>query len=222
MKLVKKKYIYLIDNFFPKSIIAGFTDTTLEGRDVVGDLTKVLEELRINAGIAFMDQTHSSLVNFVDRGGKYRADAIFTIQKEVVLVVKTADCLPLLFYEEKKGYIGVIHLGWRSAKLGILNNINMDFSKGKVLAGVGLRKCCFRTGAEFINYKELEQFLEKRESLYFDPISFSLHSFLYKGVDRDNFVDLNICSFCNSLNFFSFRREKTEKRTLSFIVKLDS
>ena len=136
------------------------------------------------------------------------------------MAVKTADCLPLFFYDEKDGSIGVLHMGWRSAKEGILDNISIDLPSAKVLAGVAMRQCCFEVTDEFRAYRDLSPFVNERaDKLYFDPVGFSRAALTARGMKEESFSDLNICTICNSLNFFSFRRDKTKNRMLSFIIK---
>lgn len=46
-------------------------------------------------------------------------DALYTTKSGEVLVVKTADCMPLFFWSETERLIGVIHSGWKGTELGI-------------------------------------------------------------------------------------------------------
>jgi YfiH family protein len=221
MKLTEKKDHYLIEDLFPGSIVAGFTKTALEGRDVEREIKSVLSaHAGADTKVAFMRQLHSGVVHNIDKEGVYDGDALFTGEKGVALVVKTADCLPLFFYDEKNDSVGVLHLGWRPAKEGILDNIGIDFTSARVLAGVALRQCCFEVTDEFLSFRKLAPFVKKRgEKLYFDPVGFSRSVLAAKGIKEGRFNDLNMCTMCHSSNFFSFRRDKTEKRTLSFIIK---
>lgn len=70
------------------------------------------------------NQTHSS--NFYKvmlaekgRGAKrldtaiVNTDALYTYEPNLVLCSFTADCVPVIFYNEAKGLIGVIHTGWQ-------------------------------------------------------------------------------------------------------------
>ena len=40
-------------------------------------------------------------------------DGLYTFDKGVILGILTADCVPVLFYEEASGLVGAIHSGWR-------------------------------------------------------------------------------------------------------------
>ena len=220
MKLIEKDDFYLIKDFFPSDIVAGFTKTTLLGRDVMGDMRKAFVESGIDFGIAFMRQLHSGDVHFIDEQGVYEGDALFTKRSGLILVVKTADCLPLFLYYDKNDIAGVVHLGWRSAKEGILDNLNIDFGHSRAVAGAALRKCCFQVTDEFLEYDNLRPFIKKKEGhLYYDAVAFAKSMLLGKGLKNIRFRDLDMCTFCDSRNLFSYRRDKTKKRMLSFILK---
>ncbi len=51
-----------------------------------------------------------------------KADAMVTRARGLVLVVLTADCVPVLFADEKAGVIGAAHAGWRGAISGVIEN----------------------------------------------------------------------------------------------------
>ncbi|MBP7280969.1 MAG: polyphenol oxidase family protein [Leptospiraceae bacterium] len=91
------------------------------------ELTTAIKELvakktKIPANKVFvLDQVHGDkfyntkdLVNEVVDG-----DALYTTKPDEVLVVKTADCMPIFFWSEKEKLIGIIHSGWKGTELGI-------------------------------------------------------------------------------------------------------
>ena len=61
--------------------------------------------------IASMEQTHSDVSIEVDTPGIYKTDGLMTNKKKLALVVKTADCMPVIITDEKK--IGIVHIGWK-------------------------------------------------------------------------------------------------------------
>ena len=63
---------------------------------------------------ADMNQTHSDIVLEIDKKGTYEADALITETKNLKLVVKTADCMPVVISDGKK--VGVIHIGWKGVE----------------------------------------------------------------------------------------------------------
>lgn len=73
-------------------------------------------------------QTHSDIVHVVtekDRGAGLFApplpdcDALITNTPGIALVVFTADCTPILFWDTQTGSVGAAHAGWRGTASGI-------------------------------------------------------------------------------------------------------
>ncbi|UCG34919.1 MAG: polyphenol oxidase family protein [Candidatus Omnitrophota bacterium] len=218
MNLAEKEHCYLIEDVFPRNTGAGFTKKDLEG-NLPQDIKTTLSFLSRDVGIGYLKQEHSSRVNVIGKEGLYEGDALFSNRGNLVLVVRTADCLPLYFFSQDLDIMGMVHMGWRSAKEGILDNINYDLSSFKVIAGVGLRSCCYKVGREFLKMRLSKYVIKRNELLYFDPIRFVKETLCRKGLKEESFFDLNICSFCRSREFHSYRRNATIQRTLSFIFQ---
>lgn len=200
------------------SVIFGYTKNHLKG-DVEADMKKALTFTKKDFGVAWMNQEHGPAIITIDSPGRYMCDGLLTRSQGLALVVRTADCMPLILYGEKQGVLGAVHMGWRSAKAGILDNMPFDLSEVICIAGVGMRKCCYEVGMEFLGYGEIKDFLEKRKDLYyFDPIGYAREKLLRRGLKKENFFDQNECSFCSERGFHSYRKTKTPYRTLTFIV----
>jgi len=219
VKLVEHEHCILIENFFSSNIIAGFTKSSL-GRDLPGDIYKAVSFLNQDFSVRYMSQPHSNKINHLDDLEISDSDGLFTKESQEAIVVKTADCLPICFASQELGVVGVIHMGWRSAAKGILDNINYDLKTFKVAFGVGLRRCCYKVGNEFLEYSHFSKYLkQENEQFYFDPIKFAKEELSKRGLRAENFYDLSICSLCSRLPVFSYRRTGTGDRTLSFILK---
>ncbi len=219
MKLLERDNCFLIKDFFDDKIIAGFSKPVFSG-NVEEDLPLILKELTKDFQIAFLHQIHSPIVHKINKPGRYEGDGLMTKKSGLVCVVRTADCLPVFLASKEQGTIGIVHMGWRGAKEGILDNINEDLSAFKALAGVGLRQCCYEVGKDFLTYNGFTEFLKERSGkFYFAPAGFAKKKLIAYGLKDDNFCDLDICSLCSDKDLFSYRRNATEKRTLSFILR---
>lgn len=215
MRITGNKKFYLIEGVFPRNVICGFTGKEITGMDIP-EFFKILKQEFSPEEFACLDQRHSPVVNYVSSRGTYRGDGIFTGRTGLCLLIKTADCLPLYFYGNKKENIGVIHMGWRPAAGGILGNVKPDIDEFSLIAGVGLRKCCFRVGEDFLANKMFLSCLSERgKNRFFDPVKFVRAETKNRGW---SLTDVNICSFCDD-RFYSWRRDRTSCRTLSFILK---
>jgi len=207
------------EDVFPVFVIAGFTSGALKG-DVQSEMPQVLSSLGKGSELAYMKQVHGPDVKLIEEPGVYECDGLFTRESDLALVVRTADCLPLVFYSEKTKAVGVVHMGWRSAAAGILEHIPFDLSSFTCVAGVGLRACCYRVGDDFLENDLMKRFVTRRQkSYYFDPIDFARRNLVRNGLRESNFFDAGDCSFCSGEEFHSHRRTGTTDRTLSFIVR---
>ncbi len=150
----------------------------------------------------------------------YTADAVITDIKEVFLVIQVADCQAVILYDPDKRVIANIHCGWRGSIKNIvgkcLDKLVKEFecSPENIIAGISpsLGPCC----AEFVHYKEeIPESLwayKAADSNYFDFWRMSLDQLLEKGVLKENIENMNICTKCNTDEFYSYRGEKTTGR----------
>ena len=51
------------------------------------------------------------------------ADGLVTSLKQVPLLIFTADCVPIVFYDKKQGVIALAHAGWRGTYGNIAGEI---------------------------------------------------------------------------------------------------
>ena len=80
--------------------------------------------------IASMEQSHSDVSIEVDTTGTYKADGLITNKKKLALVVKTADCMPVIITDEKK--IGIVHIGWKGLENKIFHKTILNFNLSKL------------------------------------------------------------------------------------------
>ncbi|MGL5811138.1 MAG: laccase domain-containing protein, partial [Nocardioides sp.] len=93
----------------------GFTDATrnlAESNPTERDVA--LAELARETGArpVLMEQVHGADVEVVSGPGERpRADGIVTLRAEIALVVRAADCVPVLLADPGRGVIGAAHAG---------------------------------------------------------------------------------------------------------------
>ena len=65
-------------------------------------------------GMCTAVQTHSNNVKFVNEPiQKHKVDGFISRNKNVVLSIKVADCIPIFLHDDKTWLFGLIHSGWR-------------------------------------------------------------------------------------------------------------
>ncbi len=164
-------------------------------------IEEIMEVLQIK-NYAYMKQTHSSRVLEVKEDGVYMADGIFTKEKNLALIVKVADCLPLFFFNDD--IIGVIHAGWRGTVKKITSFIR-NFDNIKYITGPSIRGCCYEVGEEVVKkFREenLGRSVKKMDGKYHIDILEENKSLI------GNLEELNslpLCTMCNSHIFYSYR-----------------
>ena len=140
--------------------------------------------------IFLLHQVHSNKFVFVDKSFKLnkknmKADAVITNQKKLPIAVLTADCVPILLYDDKKDIIAAIHAGWKGSFKGIVKKvINFMLSKGcknnSIIAAIGP---CIRQGnynvredfkKKFIKKDKRNKFFLKRKKIHFILIYLNL------------------------------------------------
>ena len=174
-----------------------------------------LEELKVHIGIkscASMNQTHSNKIISAKKSGTYKSDGIFTLKKNLGLVVKTADCMPI-FLKDKTS-IGAVHIGWRGIKNKIINNALKNFKLSELNISVGphAQSCCYEVKEDVST--DLYQYIDKRKGKDYLNMSQSLRDLSKKfgfGIEVSP-----ICTICDS-SYNSYRENKTSKRQYGFI-----
>ena len=75
--------------------------------------------------IILLNQVHGNKFIFIDKKynnkNKPKADAVITNQRNLPIAVLTADCTPILIYDDKTKMIAAIHAGWKGAFKGIID-----------------------------------------------------------------------------------------------------
>ncbi len=202
------------------------------------NLNFVSKKLQIKEkNLKLMYQTHSNKVSIITKKNlgkkRFHSDAMITTLKGIGIGVLTADCVPILLYENKKRIVGCIHAGWRGAFLGIIENTIKKISKinpnSNIIACVG--PCIGKKNYEIDN-KFYKKFItqSKKNRIYFSPGRtnkklFDLRKFVYEKLKRLNVKidNLKYDTFQDKNNFFSYRRSKKLKeldfgRNISAIV----
>lgn len=74
--------------------------------------------------ISLVEQKHTNDCHIITQiQSEYPiGDAQITNKKNIPLIVRTADCVPVIFIDNEKLIIGIAHAGWRGAISGVIEN----------------------------------------------------------------------------------------------------
>ncbi len=90
---------------------------------VLENRISALKALGLNVDqVARLHQVHSSIVVNAVPGMVLEGDALVTNQKNLALVIESADCYPVLLEDRVAGVIGAAHCGWRGSVGKILES----------------------------------------------------------------------------------------------------
>lgn len=174
-------------------------------------------------------QVHQNAVIIVDPTMKgkgedfYIGDSLATNIRNIGLVIRTADCLPIFLYDKDKEVIGLIHAGWRGLESDIIGAFvarikkiyNINEESLTVAIGPAINKNCYEVGNDVVGslsgiYNYLNEFIEEagRNKCYLDLKLLSKRRLLQAGVREENIEISDLCTHCNSDLFYSFRRDK--------------
>jgi len=187
------------------------------------------------AGVFTVRQVHGSHVAVVERESDLRgprpdADAIVTSCKGLAIGVLTADCVPVLFYDEEAGVIAVAHAGWRGFVAGVLREtikvMTREFGARAVnidaAIGPHIGPCCYEVSEDLIeSFREsgraTEPYFRRNEGIRLDLGRAVTDELITCGLSGESISLPGPCTSCKE-GFYSYRRDGLTGRELSFIM----
>ena len=195
-----------------------------EKENVLKNLDIVSRKIGLNSKDLFlMNQTHSNNVVVINDSNKHikriNSDALITSKKNIAISVLTADCVPVLVYDEVNQIVGTIHAGWRGAFSGIIeNSINEIIRIGKnnkinVAIGPCIGVTNYEVGQEF--YVKFIDESKKNEDFFLptkkNKFLFNLRKYVnskFEKLEINHIENIDFNTFLEKKKFFSFRRSK--------------
>jgi YfiH family protein len=175
--------------------------------------------------VGYCIQTHSDIVWNYD-GKVKQGDSIITDAKNIGLGVFTADCVPVIIYDEINKVIAAVHSGWKGTYEEItyktVKRMESDYgSKAEelqIFIGPHIRECCYEVGSELA-----QKFKEKgyNYEIINEDTKLNLENCIKSqcikaGVSLNKVNSINCCTKCNDkYKFFSYRKNKTAGRLFS-------
>ena len=166
----------------------------------------------------------------ISRSKETSADILMTSLPNVALTIKTADCLPLLFYDPKGNVVAAAHAGWRGTAKGVASK-TVEAMKERygsnpkdffVAIGPSIRQCCYEVDETVYNaFSKKNGFVmaKKKGHWMLDLQEMNRSQLQEKGIFLENIWVSEHCTFCQSTHFYSYRREGEKTgRQWSFIA----
>lgn len=203
------------------------------------DKENLCKELNMNFdNLTNNKQTHSDIVNIIkkeDIGKVKEGDALVTNLKKTPLLVFVADCVPVAIVDPKKEAVALCHAGWRGtySKITQKSIENMEKLYGTnpedlvCVLGPSIGPCCYEVSKDLIEKfntiitnRDEKFYIIKESKYYLDLWKVNELILTSCGVKKENIVNLNICTSCNSDKFHSYRKHNQTAKRLGMILEV--
>jgi len=179
-------------------------------------------------------QTHSADVRIIHSqqeaeqkpgvlGDAEYCDALVSNRPNILLTVKTADCVPVLIGDPRSGAFAAVHAGWRGTSASIvkraIEQLRAEYAARerdlRCAIGPAANVCCYEVGSEVI-----ELFKERfpGSDHLFAPTTANHACIDLQSANRDQLLSTGVlsnriqiaplCTMDRTDLFFSYRREK--------------
>lgn len=196
-------------------------------------------------GLVGSPQFHSSIVRYVtekealegiERENTMASDGFVTDVAGVSLIVRMADCTPILFLgkkEDSSPVVAAVHAGWRGTVSGIGVNavsqmayLGAKTSEIKAAIGQCIHRCHFEVKEDFVeSVRELvgSDFARRHVSasegkLFADMVSMNLELLLESGLREENIDVSPYCTVCDPKTFHSHRATGGKRGTMGAVI----
>jgi YfiH family protein len=178
-----------------------------------------------------MRQLHSDIIHRLEAAPpeKLEGDALMTEVPGLLLVIRTADCLPVLLVDEKNRAVASVHCGWRGTQKRILEKavqaMGRDYgseAKGMLAAlGPCIGPACYEVGPEVREVFGRAGFPphvfaenpSRHGKFTLDLRRANIWLLEGLGVKKANIWTAESCTHCDP-GLLSYRRNKGERRRL--------
>ena len=202
-----------------------FNKNTEEG---LLNLEKIKAHYNLQA-TGYLNQIHSDLIFEFD-GNIKDGDALITDKTKVAIGVFTADCVPVILVDTRKGVIAAIHSGWKGTKALIVSKTIERLQKNygssaediRVYIGPHIGECCYEVSRELVEEFTSEDIYSKIKINNDNNLNLEeciLAQLKEKGVKERNISTTNTCTSCNKqYELYSYRAsENKQGRMFSFV-----
>lgn len=165
-----------------------------------------------------------------------QADGIITRRPGIALMMRFADCVPLLFYDPLQKVVGIAHAGWPGTLVGIgpatIQAMQGTFgcNPTDIIVGIGpsIGPCCYEVGPEVIQGVRsafdgaADQLLKpgKGKRPHFDLWRANVVALRQAGVEQIEVAEL--CTACRADLFFSHRAERGQTGRFGAMIVLNN
>ena len=210
-----------------------FNRSTEEG---IEELESLKKEFKVD-NVVYLKQIHSDKILVYKGDGESikdeERDAIITNEKNVIIGVFTADCVPVILIDEENQVIATIHSGWKgtfeSITLKTIEKMKLEFNANesniKAYIGPHIKKCCYEVSEDLkLKFIDKKTTINKKE--LFDKNNLNLEACIMDdlkraGVKDSNINNLDLCTYCSEdIKLHSYRKSQGSYGRMFSFIKL--
>lgn len=168
------------------------------------------ESLALPAAPFWMSQVHGNDVVVARRSQQSPpdADAAWTSERDLPLVVMVADCLPVLFVSASGDEIAVAHAGWRGLAAGVLAETVSRFSgPARVFLGPAIGPCHYEVDDVVRSaFPDKTGFTLGRDESHWMMDLWAIATAQLAACGVADITCPRLCTYCDE-RFYSFRQD---------------
>ncbi len=159
-------------------------------------------------------------------------DGLITNERDIPLMLRFADCVPILFYDPAHKAIGIAHAGWRGTVGHVVTNTVKAMGEAfgtrpaELVACVcpSIGPCCYEIGPDVGERVEhafpgaSDLLLRRNGSMHLDLWAANAHQLRTLGVSQIEIAGL--CTSDRTDEWYSWRREKGQTGRFAAIIAL--
>lgn len=211
---------------------ASIVDTPVEERRAVAENRRRVQAFLPSAPV-WLSQVHGCDIAKIGANTNAtppRADAAVTREANVVLAVRVADCMPVLFADRDASVVAAAHAGWRGLAARILENTvsAMQCDPARIVAWLGpaIGRKAFEVGRDvrdaFVDRDPGAHgaFVAKSPGKWLcDLEALARMQLAHAGVR--SVAGGGLCTYSDRTRFFSYRRDGATGRMAAFVWRVD-
>ncbi len=178
--------------------------------------------------VQYMNQVHGKSVGIINNFSNEpipNTDALFTKSNKLSLAIMSADCLPVAITNTEGTEIALLHAGWKGLSSGIIQETLKIFNTENKGLKSWLAPCISQMKYEVgIDVYEAFMNLDEESVKNFQQVDSKKWLFDLKAEAARVLKNLNVqvfqsnyCTYTDKDLFYSYRRNKTDKRVLTLL-----
>ena len=232
--------IEIVDGYLfnDENIKIAFTNRNVDAKNSE-DMKRFSDKYEFNHdNIVYNTQVHGADVRIVESGDDFtengkEADGLITNLRNTPLLIFTADCVPVVFYDKQQGVVSLAHAGWRGT-YGNITGEMVDIMTDKYGCKVEDIKTIIGPSVSVDNYEVSYDLIEKFSVLevpnYYKEVDGKYYLDLWKlnkellkkcGILEDNIKIIDFCTVRDNDKFFSYRLDDATPKRIGTIIQLD-